>query len=44
MFDRELERILRELPEQAGAEDRDRFRLSRELSEQMILLGRFDPE
>jgi hypothetical protein len=43
MFDEELERILRELPPDAPAEDRERFRRARELSEQMILLGAFDP-
>jgi malate synthase len=44
MFDEELERILRELPAEATGEDRERYRLARKLSEQMILLGRFDPE
>jgi malate synthase len=44
MFDEELERILRELPGDAPGEERERFRLARDLSEQMILLGAFDPK
>jgi hypothetical protein len=44
MFDEELERILKELPGHAGAEEADRCRAARHLSEQMILLGAFDPE
>lgn len=44
MFDEELQRILRELPADAPDEERERFRLARELSEQMILLGAFDPK
>lgn len=43
MFDEELERILRDLPPDATVEDRERYRLARKLSEQMILLGEFDP-
>jgi malate synthase len=43
MFDEELERILRDLPADAPAEERERFRRARELSEQMILLGAFNP-
>jgi malate synthase len=43
MFDEELERILRELPADATAESRSRYRLARELSERMILTGAFDP-
>ncbi|HKU68405.1 MAG TPA: hypothetical protein VJP85_11570 [Candidatus Baltobacteraceae bacterium] len=43
MFDEELARILRELPADAPQE-RERFRLARDLSEQMILLGAFDPK
>jgi malate synthase len=44
MFDEELERIVRELPVDAPDEERERFRLARDLSEQMILLGAFDPK
>ncbi len=44
LFDEELERILRELPPEAGAQDRERYRLARNLSEQMIMLGRVRPE
>jgi malate synthase len=43
MFDEELERILRELPTQATEQERERYRAAREVSEQMILLGEFDP-
>jgi malate synthase len=43
MFDEELERILAELPADAPAETRHRYRKARELSEQMILTGAFDP-
>ncbi len=43
MFDEELERILHELPSDAPQEEREQFRLARHLSEQMILLGAFDP-
>ena len=43
MFDEERDRILRELPADAHEEERQRFRLAREISEQMILLGAFDP-
>jgi len=43
MFDEELARILRELPPDAPDAERQRFRLAREISEQMILLGAFDP-
>jgi malate synthase len=43
MFDEELARILRELPRDAPDEERERFRLARDLSEQLILLGAFDP-
>jgi len=43
LFDEELDRILRELPESAGEETRARYRTARELSEQMILTGSFDP-
>jgi malate synthase len=43
MFDEELQRILRELPEGTPDDERERFKLARDLSEQMILLGAFDP-
>ncbi|HLI97468.1 MAG TPA: hypothetical protein VKT72_15470 [Candidatus Baltobacteraceae bacterium] len=43
MFDEQLERILRELPADTPQEERERFELARHLSEQMILLGAFDP-
>ena len=43
MFDEELERILDELPADAPPETRQRYRKARELSEQMILTGAFDP-
>jgi len=43
LFDEELDRILRELPEGTGEETRARYRTARELSEQMILTGAFDP-
>jgi len=42
-FDRELERILGELPAGAGQESRERYRRAREISEAMILHGAFDP-
>lgn len=44
MFDEELQRILNELPEDAPDEERERFKLARDLCEQMILLGAFDPK
>jgi malate synthase len=43
MFDEELERILRELPSDAPDETQNRYRRARELSENMILTGVFDP-
>ena len=43
VFDEELERILRELPADATAETRARFRDARDRSERMILEGAFDP-
>jgi len=42
MFDEELERILAELPD-ATDEARARYRRAREISENMILTGAFDP-
>lgn len=44
VFDEELERILRELPPDASAEERERYKAAREISEALILGGRFDPE
>jgi len=44
MFDEELQGILNEVPAEAGTGERERYRLARQLSEQMILLGAFDPE
>ena len=44
MFDEELERIFRELPDDTPKDERERYRLAREISEQMILLGAFDPK
>lgn len=44
MFDEELDRILREQPPNTPQEERERFQLARDLSEQMILLGAFDPK
>jgi malate synthase len=43
IFDEELERILRELPDGSDVEVRERYHTARELSEQMILTGAFDP-
>ena len=43
LFDEELERILRELPPNAGEEDRERYRQAREISQRMIDAGEFDP-
>ncbi len=43
MFDKELERILDELPPNASDESRTRYRRARDLSESMILSGAFDP-
>ncbi len=42
-FDEELDRILSELPPDAGLETRARYRRARELSEHLILTGAFDP-
>jgi malate synthase len=43
LFDEELDRILRELPAGERAESEAIYRKARELSEQMILTGSFDP-
>jgi malate synthase len=43
LFDEELERILRELPDGGSDEVKARYRKARDLSEQMILTGNFDP-
>jgi malate synthase len=43
MFDEELERILGELPAAVDPSVRARYRTARDLSEQMILTGQFDP-
>ena len=43
MFDEELERIERELPPDTSEAGRVRYRTARQLSEQMILTGTFDP-
>lgn len=44
IFDEELQRILDELPEESEESTRLRFRKARDLSEQMILTGQFDPK
>ena len=43
LFDEELDRLLAELPEGASAEEAERLRRARELSEAMIVNGEFDP-
>jgi len=43
LFDEELDRILQELPADAPAEVRGRYRAARRLSESMILNNEFDP-
>jgi malate synthase len=43
MFDEELERILSELGTAVSEESRKRYRRARDISEQMILTGSFDP-
>jgi malate synthase len=43
LFDEELERIVAELPNGAGAQSHHRFRRAREISEHMIRSGAFDP-
>lgn len=44
MFDDELDRILRELPSTSSAQERERYREARDISERMILNAEFDPE
>lgn len=44
LFDEELDRILRELRADSGEQERARFRAARDISEQMIVLGAFDPK
>jgi malate synthase len=44
LFEEELERIYGELPPETPAEVRERYRKARDLSEQMILTGQFDPK
>jgi malate synthase len=43
IFDEELDRIIAELPPDADDSTKARYRTARELSEQMILTGAFDP-
>ncbi len=43
MFDEELHRLLEELPPQAASEERERLHTARQLSQQTIESGRFDP-
>jgi malate synthase len=43
LFDEELERLLASLPANAGAEETERFRRAREISEAMIVNGEFNP-
>jgi len=43
LFDEELERLLAELPPTSTAEDAERFRRAREISEAMIVNGEFNP-
>ncbi len=43
MFDEELERVTAELPAGADGAARSRYRRAREISEEMILRGAFDP-
>jgi malate synthase len=43
LFDEELDRLLRELPANAGPQEADRFRRAREISEGMIVNGEFNP-
>ena len=44
IFDEELKRIIDELPPDAGPDTHARYRAARDLSEQMILTGVFDPK
>jgi malate synthase len=43
LFDEELDRLLKELPSGTSAEEHERFRRAREISEAMIVNGEFDP-
>jgi malate synthase len=43
MFEEELQRILHGLPSGTGDEERERYRLARQISERMILSEAFDP-
>ena len=43
LFDEELSRLLAELPENSAAEEADRFRRARKISEAMIVNGEFNP-
>ncbi|HUO25411.1 MAG TPA: hypothetical protein VMU61_07065 [Candidatus Aquilonibacter sp.] len=43
VFDHELKRLLQELPPGSSAEEADRFRRAREISEAMIVNGEFNP-
>ncbi len=43
LFDQELERIQRELPDETTDETRDKYTQARQISEEMIWNGQFDP-
>ena len=43
LFDEELARILRELPENAPSETAEQFKQARDISEKMIASGEFTP-
>ncbi|HEX8229084.1 MAG TPA: hypothetical protein VF826_07195 [Chloroflexia bacterium] len=43
LFDEELDRLLRELPENAPPDAAGKFKMAREISERMITRGEFDP-
>jgi malate synthase len=43
LFDEELDRLLRELPANADPQEADRYRRAREISEDMIVNGEFNP-
>src|SRR5579862_2142422 len=43
LFDEELDRLLRELPKDTPAEEAERYRQAREVSEAMIVNGEFNP-